>query len=60
MTKHLDQLAEYLGILPSYADFGGKVRATPDETKRTLLSAMGNPAASDEDARERLNRIAFA
>ena len=41
MTPHLDRLAEYVGILPSYVGYDGKPKETPTDTKRALLGVMG-------------------
>ena len=57
MTSHLDQLAEYVGILPSYLGFDGKPKETPTQTKQALLKVMGLRADTEKAAREQLNAL---
>lgn len=57
MTAHLDRLAAYVGILPSYVDVGGATRKASPETKRALLCAMGLEASSEDAARARLEEL---
>jgi 4-alpha-glucanotransferase len=57
MTSHLDRLAEYVGILPSYVGYDGTPRETSPETKRALRRAMGICPDSEGAARERLDAL---
>ncbi len=57
MTSPLDQLAEYVGILPSYIGFDGKPHGTSSETQRALLRVMGLSAETDSAAREQLTAL---
>ena len=50
----LCRLAERMGILPAYHDFGGSERFTSDATRRALLSAMGRPVETERDAEDHL------
>jgi 4-alpha-glucanotransferase len=50
----LDRLAELYGLEPSYTDFYGHHRHTPDATQRALLAAMGVAAATDAEVAESL------
>jgi len=50
----LSRLAERMGILPAYHDFGGAERVTTDATRRALLTAMGLPVATENDAEDAL------
>ena len=53
----LHQLAELVGILPSYYDVQGNLRETSDETRRALLTAMGYEVADDDRARASLEAL---
>src|SRR4051812_38304379 len=55
--QHLDQLAEYVGILPSYIGFDGATNHASPETKRAILKVMGLRADTEEYAREQLNAL---
>ena len=57
MTSHVDRLAEYAGILPSYVGYDGKSVETPAETKRALLAVMGLRADNDKAAEEQLDAL---
>lgn len=57
MTAHLDRLAEFLGILPSYVDYGGKPKQTSPETTRAIMKAMGHHVTDDASAGDLLNAI---
>ena len=57
MTAHLDRLADFLGILPSYVDYGGKPRQTSPETRRAIMKAMGHHVTDDASAGDLLNAI---
>jgi 4-alpha-glucanotransferase len=50
----LDRLAELYGLEPSYTDFYGTHRHTPDATQRTLLAAMGIAANTDAEVADSL------
>jgi 4-alpha-glucanotransferase len=50
----LDRLAALYGLEPSYRDFFGNHRHTPDPTQRTLLGAMGVAAATEAEMAESL------
>ena len=45
----LNRLAELYGLEPSYTDFYGNHRHTPETTQRALLAAMGVAAATDAE-----------
>ncbi len=54
----LRQLADRLGILPSYLDqTGERRRETSDDTRQRLLSAMGYDVATEERAAETLRAL---
>jgi 4-alpha-glucanotransferase len=53
-TSKLQQLADLMGILPSYVDQSGREIKTSDETRVALLSAMRVNASSEESAEEYL------
>ena len=56
---HLRELADRMGILPSYtAASSGEERRTSDATRVELLGAMGLDAATEADASEALRAIA--
>jgi 4-alpha-glucanotransferase len=57
MTAHLERLADYLGILPGYTDYGGQAKATSPETTRALLAVMGFPVNDEAVARDALNAV---
>jgi len=50
----LDRLAELYALEPSYTDFYGHHRHTPDPTQRALLAAMGVAVATDAEVAESL------
>ncbi|HET9425281.1 MAG TPA: 4-alpha-glucanotransferase [Gemmatimonadaceae bacterium] len=54
MSSHLERLAGYLGVLPSYVDFGGRTKATSPDTMRGILRAMGYVVDDEAMARDRL------
>jgi 4-alpha-glucanotransferase len=56
-SSALDQLAAYVGILPSYVGFDGTPKGTSPETTRALLHAMGLRAETDQAASEQLNAL---
>ena len=53
----LHRLAERAGIEPAYWDVYGGYHETSDETRRTLLAAMGLPTATDDETNDSLARI---
>lgn len=55
---YLNALAERAGIEPAYTDVDGVRHVCSDDTKVTLLEAMGYPAASEAQARETLEERA--
>jgi 4-alpha-glucanotransferase len=57
MNSALNELAAYVGILPSYVGFDGTEKHTPPETTVVLLQAMGLRAHSEDAAREQLNAL---
>jgi 4-alpha-glucanotransferase len=54
MSEALEQLAAYVGILPSYVGFDGTPVHTSTETRRAILESMGLRAESAAAAREQL------
>jgi 4-alpha-glucanotransferase len=57
MSRHLDRLAEYVGILPEYTGYDGSMVKTPGDTTRALLRTMGLPSDDDTAAKEHLNAL---
>ena len=56
----LDRLAQRMGIEPEFRDAHGAIVPTGDETKRSLLAAMGVAAADDAQARDALEALTRA
>lgn len=54
---NLHRLAEWAGIEPDYWDIYGGHHETSDETRRTLLLAMGYPCANDAELADSFARI---
>ena len=54
MSNGLNELAAYVGILPSYVGFDGTPKPSSPETTMALLQAMGLRAHSEDAAREQL------
>ncbi len=54
----LDRLARAAGIAPDWYDISGARHVVSDETKAALLADMGFPAATGNEARESLGRLA--
>jgi 4-alpha-glucanotransferase len=59
MALHDDvqRLADLIGIEPAYWDVYGNYHETSDETRQTLLAAMGFPTATDAEAAASLARF---
>jgi 4-alpha-glucanotransferase len=57
VSSWTERLAEHLGVLSSYIDQDGRVRATPPETREVILAAMGFAVPSEQVAQERLNEL---
>jgi 4-alpha-glucanotransferase len=57
MDDSLSRLAEAAGIEPRYWDIHGILHETTDETKRTLLAALGFAAGGDEAVGESLHAL---
>ena len=57
MANALEQLSERYGVLPEYFDVSGVRHMASDETRRTLLGAMGVDASSPEAIAESLRRF---
>ncbi|MCR4379367.1 MAG: 4-alpha-glucanotransferase [Rhodospirillales bacterium] len=59
MALHEDvhRLADLIGIEPAYWDVYGNYHETTDETRQTLLAAIGFPAATDAEAADSLARF---
>src|SRR5687767_4183994 len=55
MDAALEKLAQLYGIEPGYHDIWGNWRATPEETLRALLAAMGVEAHDAASVEERLH-----
>ncbi len=53
----LDELAERMGIEPQFRNAKGEIVETNDETKRSLLTAMGAEAADELQARAALEKL---
>ncbi len=56
----LCRLADRMGVLPAYHDFGGAERVTSDATRRALLSAMGYSVDNERDAEATLAELEAA
>jgi len=56
-TLYLRRLAEYVGIMPEYFEVTGERHDTSDDTRRVLLAALGFDAATDDAARQSLERL---
>ncbi|MCW5700528.1 MAG: 4-alpha-glucanotransferase [Rhodospirillales bacterium] len=56
-TSALDRLAEQAGIEPRYWDIWGNQHEASEATKRTLLAAMGIPAANDSQVWNSIRHI---
>jgi 4-alpha-glucanotransferase len=57
----LHALSRRAGILDEYVDQSGQeVRVTSDETRIAILAAMGMPAATEEEARNSIERLTRA
>jgi 4-alpha-glucanotransferase len=50
----LSELAAHIGIVPAYHDIGGVEHLTSDDTRRTLLAALGMDASTDDGCRAAL------
>ncbi len=56
-TSWTERLAEHLGVLSSYIDQDGRVRATSPETRQAILTALGFAVSSEQAAEERLHAL---
>ena len=54
MTDALDRLADLMGVADSWRDQRGDRHHTPPETKRALLTALGQPCETEAEAAESL------
>jgi 4-alpha-glucanotransferase len=57
MTTAVEQLADHLGVLSSYVDYRGTVRATTDEARLAIIQAMGHAVGSEAEAGELLETL---
>ncbi|MBK8907448.1 MAG: 4-alpha-glucanotransferase [Rhodospirillales bacterium] len=55
--RALDRLAEFAGIEPRYYDIWGTLHEASDQTKRSLLAAMGIPADDDAQVADSMRRL---